>query len=78
MTERSAPVREFFTCPVIHQDVTVIAQTFTHGPFPAKQMKDCSGAYDCKLFGSPPIPARFSSPISVKCPYHDRLNTTTT
>lgn len=76
MTTRSF-VPENFNCKVVDHAVTIVvlnvAQT---GQRPAKQMKNCSLAHVCKLFGDPPSPSAFSAPARNGCPYHDSLNTT--
>jgi len=74
MTTRSVET-ENYECSIVKQPVTVTVLKVTHPIIgPAKQMKRCSKAHVCKLFGAPPLSSAFSSPISVGCPYHDSLN----
>jgi hypothetical protein len=64
-----------YFCSVVMKTVTVTVLEATRpGNPPAKQMKNCSDAHVCKLFGEPPFPARFSSLVPVGCPYHDSLS----
>jgi hypothetical protein len=67
-----------FDCPKVGRKVAVIVWTSTVHADPQRaetltQMKECSGAHLCKLFGDPPNPASFALRSSVGCPYHDSL-----
>jgi hypothetical protein len=74
MAPQSVRTTNYF-CSVVMKTVTVTVLEATRpGNPPAKQMKNCSDAHVCKLFGEPPFPARFSSLVPVGCPYHDSLN----
>lgn len=74
MAPRSVETENYF-CSVVMKTVTVTVLEATRpGNPPANQMKNCSDAHVCKLFGEPPFPARFSSLVPVGCPYHDSLN----
>lgn len=75
MAPRSVETENYF-CSVVMKTVTVtvLEEATRPGKPPEKQMKNCSDAHVCKLFGEPPFPARFSSLVPVGCPYHDSLN----
>jgi hypothetical protein len=61
-----------FDCDVVEQTVKVSFRPRTGNT--AADMQDCSQAYRCKLFGDPPLPARFSAAEPVLgCPFHTGL-----
>jgi hypothetical protein len=73
MAPQSVRTTNYF-CSAVMKTVTVTVLEATRpGNPPAKQMKNCSDAHVCKLFGEPPFPARFSSLVPVGCPYHNSL-----
>lgn len=66
-----------YNCSVVGEQVTVaVAEIDRPGLPPAKQMKWCTSAQYCKIFGDPPFEAAFSDPMRSGCPYQASLNTT--